>query len=206
MLRFLTLTIIFLALLNAANGQQGQSSDEYAVYNSVMRGIVTEDRDDESHRSYPVILRQTKVDDDVYLGHAKRYRHLVQNFRLINSQSISFDDRLNFGKHFLIDEAELNEGRKRAQTEFRERQREAATRNIMLEEAPTGSWRYFYEKYPDAIALYTLSRAAFTKNREYALVVVSQDAAFTGYTRAYILRRFKSGWKSIKWEGGNWIS
>jgi len=171
-----------------------------------MQEIVNEDRDDESHRSYPVLLRQAKVDDDIYLDHARRYRDLARNFRLINSQPMIFDERLNFGRHFLIDEAELNEGRYRPRMEFKEMQREAETRNVTLMETPTNSWRYFYEKYPDAIALYTLSRVGFTKNREYALVVVSQDAAFTGYTRAYIFRRFKSGWKTIKWQGGNWIS
>jgi hypothetical protein len=205
MLRCLTFIIVLVPLLNTANGQQAQSYDEYAVYNTVMREILNEDKDDESNRAYPVLLLQTKI-DDVYLDHAKPYRGLLRSFHTANAQSMTLDERLTFGKHFLIDEADLIRYLEQARREIDKMQEEAKTQNVLMMPTPTSYWRPFYEKYPDAIGLYTLSRVGFTTNHEYALVVVSQDAAFTGYTRAYVLRKFKSGWKSIRQHGSQWIS
>lgn len=180
--------------------------DEYVVYDALLRLIYREERKEYQNVSYYVIYRSTKTDEYLYLEDAKRYRGLATDFLTKNKIPATLENKLFFGKYYLVDQKEIDDFFEKARAEIQSFEEEARNRNAILRIISANYWRPFYEKYPEAYGLYSLSRVGFTKNKEYAVVQIIRESSLTGYSRTYVLRKVERGWRIVTWSGSSSIS
>ena len=90
--------------------------------------------------------------------------------------------------------------------EYEKTRKENELNNKIVIELGNSVWMPLFRKYPDANGYYTLSRVGFNGSKDFALVQVIWKHFFTGFSRAYILRKIKGDWQIYSLSGSGWIS
>jgi hypothetical protein len=205
-MRLIKSFFIIVALIFPGWAQSLKPSEEYAVYNAVLKSIYEDEIKYYPNHRYYVIYQQTKTDEDLKLGLAERYPGLIEDFMAKNKQSTALESKLVFAKYFFVDDLEIKKYFDTEQQEIKAAEAEAEKRNVVRVTISADYWRPFYEKYPKAFGLYRLSRVGFANNKRYAAVQVIRNSSLTGFSRTYLIRKIGTRWNPERWSGTSSIS
>ena len=205
---FLIILILFCGFNLSAQTKLAQ--EEYAVYATVLKVIYKENRKTYSNKSEFVILNETKVDPEIDLPSSKKYKNLVKDFNRKNSTPGIVEKKFPRGAYsetyYLISQTEVDDLLEKGRIEAEKRLEEAKKLNpsVRIMRSPTSTWILFYQKYPESSGLYILSRVGFSG--QFAMVQITGDHSWYGFSRNYILKREKTKWRIITFSDNEWIS
>ena len=200
-----SLVVISVPFASVVHASGGITAEEYAVYSAVLRSVYEHDRNTYSSCCEFVILEITKTDNEAWgdsFDFAK-YRKLFEDFERKNATTERIARRLPFRTYHLVNQSELDilfaEGKA-----MDERARANRKPNQIL--LGTEYWIPFYTKYQKSAGLHTLSRVGFERKRSLALVNVTFDSNFVGFSRMYVLRKKGKSWRIVSRSGMESIS
>ncbi|MBL8180837.1 MAG: hypothetical protein JNL64_04430 [Blastocatellia bacterium] len=202
-------TLILLILVGVSNlsAQVKITAKEYDVYASVLEDIFQDNRVIRAGKNEFVIINQTKVDPDLELPKSRKYRSLVNDFKRKNRLSGIVEKRFPSGAYSesyqLVSQAEIDALNKKARLEY-EKRYAVDKLNPSIVNPGGWPWATFYQTYPDASGYYYLSRVGFFG--QFAILHVKANLGWTGFSRIYILKRFKAKWETISTNGSEWVS
>ena len=180
--------------------------DEYAIYTTLLGTVFKEEKESYRNISYPVIYSLTGTDENLHLDEGRRYRGLASDFLAKNKTSASLEQKLPLKRYFLVEQKEIDDLFTKAREEIKAIEEQAKSQNAVVTIISANYWSPFYEKYPEAYGLFRLSRVGFTKNKEFAAAQIIQETSLTGFSRTFILRKLRKGWRIISWQGSSSIS
>ncbi len=196
---------IFLILSLGSNllAQTKATPKEYSVYGRVLKDIYKQNRETYSNKSEFVIINETKVDPELKMPSNAKYEGLVKEFNVQNASPAVLERNFPRGaySYYLVPQAEVDELNEKGRLDYEKRFAIDKLNPRILN--PGGvSYTVFYQKYPESSGYYSLSRVGF--NGLYAIVLVTGDLGWNGFSRYYILKRVKGDWKVKTYGGIEW--
>ncbi|MBK9162986.1 MAG: hypothetical protein IPM21_03605 [Acidobacteria bacterium] len=210
MLKTRTIFVFFLFLVCPGFGQTGPSPSEYAVYGAVLRTIYAERSQTYSNESGFVIIDQTFRSEPASFPTARKFKGLVDRFKLLNRSQYRIERKLPPGRYSraydLVSQGELDRLFLEGRAENERRIEDAKKKNLLTVIDTCGSthWQPFYRKFPEAGGYYQLSRVAIGNG--FALVRVKGEFACSGFDSTYLLQRTKRDWSTVWSSGTFWVA
>ena len=198
-----TLGLFFSQLLPADPPQNGQIAsvedpEEYAVYSSLLSAKYATQK-----------VQRLVIDDytpspkrDPFIGFiagmtfsgAKRPEvqpETAKDFDAKNKESFALEKKFSLTlPYVLVSESDLREIFRRDAKGY----------------ISEGAWRRFYEKYPGAQGIMSLSRVGFNRTKDQALVYVANQSSLLGGSGSFLVLSKRNGKWEIQKEALIWIS
>jgi hypothetical protein len=173
--------------------------DEQAVYAAIFKTICNENlKTYNKPKCHFVIVSTTQLDDEVISDWKQGYVSAFTNLKKRNNHPIHIDEMLLPYKYELAPKEEIESLMDQGRKIYEAKKEKQQPNEIIL---GTEYWIPFYIRFPHAVGLHTISAIGFDTPRNVALVNIRFESNLVGFSRLYVLRKGRSGWKILKWSG-----